>query len=728
MPQTIIVSNRLPVSVRRNKGKLEYYPSSGGLATGLSSFTKEKSNVWIGWPGIAAEDLSEDEKQDVTERLATQNCYPVFLTRRQIEDYYNGYSNSVLWPYLHDLEYYRDVKDKTWRAYREVNQLFADVTVMLAHDRCRIWVHDYQLMLVPRMLRKQRPDADIGFFMHIPFPMADKAVQLSTHRSLIKGLLGSNLVGFHTHGYAQHFLESCQIAGLGAVIADRVITSTLETEVTAFPLGIDYLKYARAGSSTKVKHELAKLHKRYGRKKVILTVDRLDPTKGFVERLNAYRDFLERYPKWRGKVVMSMLAVPSRTDIPVYQQLRDQVESMVDTINNRFGKGGWKPIDYHYRSVSFEKLSALYQVAHVAFVSPIKDGMNLVAKEYIASKSGKSGVLILSRTAGAATELKEALLVNPDRTLELSNALAQALMMPAPELQLRLKRMQKHLSAHTVQTWTKDFMHSLSRSSTHTVSITLPLYGARIQKLLSDYTAAKRRLLLLDYDGVLAPIRSVPSKAAPSSSLLQLLEKLSKQKHTDVAVISGRSQENLEAWLGNAPVALAAEHGAAIKSAPGQKWQHLVQENNTWKAALKPTLEKYAKEAPGSFVEEKQHALVWHYRKSTPYMAQKYNAIIRRNLGPIVKKMGLQLNNGHKILEIKSSQVNKSVATKFFMIETYDFVLAIGDDYTDESMYKALPRRGYSIRVGRGVTAAKWRLSSQEKAIALLERLAHSGT
>lgn len=724
MPQTIIVSNRLPVSVRRTKGKLEYYPSSGGLATGLASFTKVKSNVWIGWPGIAADDLTDEEKQDISTRLATQNCYPVFLTQKQIDDYYNGYSNSVLWPYLHELDHFEDVKDRTWRAYREVNRLFADVAVMLSAEKCRIWVHDYQLLLVPRLIRQQRPDVDIGFFMHIPFPSADKATALSTHRSLMRGLLGSNLIGFHTHGYAQNFLEACQVAGLGAVIADRVISANQETEVTAFPLGIDYLKYARAGSSTKVKKELAKLHKRYGRKKVILTVDRLDPTKGFVERLNAYRDFLERFPKWRGKVVLSMLAVPSRTDIPVYQQLREQVESMVEAINSRYGKHGWKPIDYHYRSVSFEKLSALYQIAHVAFVSPIKDGMNLVAKEYIASKSGKSGVLILSRTAGAATELKEALLVNPDQTLELSNALAQALMMPAPELQLRLKRMQKHLSANTVQTWTQDFMRSLSRSSTTSLTLTLPLLGSRIRKLEEDYRSATRRLLLLDYDGVLAPIRSVPSKAAPTATLLKLLETLGSQPNTDVAIISGRSQANLEEWLSSLPVALAAEHGATIKSAPGRKWKQLVRTNTAWKAAIKPSLEKYARETPGSFVEEKEHALVWHYRKSTPYIAQKYNAIIKRNLGPIVKKWGLKINNGHKILEIKSGQVNKSVAARFFMIDTYDFVLAIGDDYTDEAMYKALPKRGYSIRVGRGVTAAKWRLSSQEKAIQLLQGLA----
>jgi trehalose 6-phosphate synthase/phosphatase len=605
MPQTIVVSNRLPVSVRKHDGKLEYYPSSGGLATGLASFTQNKSNVWIGWPGIASDELTEDEKQNILTRLATQNCYPVFLAKRQIDDYYNGYSNSVLWPYMHGLTGYIDEKDRAWRAYQEVNKLFAEVTVLQAKPGCRVWVHDYQLLLAPRQIRQQLPDIEIGFFMHIPFPPATMATKLSTHRSLLKGLLGCNLVGFHTQGYAQNFLETCQIASTGAVIADRVISTYNETEVTAFPLGIDYLKYARAGGSKKVAKEVAKLKQRYGRKKVILTVDRLDPTKGFVERLNAYRDFLERYPKWHKKVVLSMLAVPSRTDIPVYQELRQQVESMVKVINNQYAKAGWTPIDYHYRSVSFEKLSALYQIAHVGFVSPLKDGMNLVAKEYIASKSGKSGVLILSRTAGAAHELKEALLVNPNQPLELSNALAQALSMPRPELQLRLKRMQKHLSTYTVQNWTKDFMQSLSRSSQRTVRITLPLRGHQLDKIVDEYHRSSHKLLLLDYDGVLAAHRSSPIKAAPSASLLKLLDNLGSRPNTDVAIISGRNQQNIEEWLGHLPVSLAAEHGAVIKSSPKAKWKHLVRENVAWKAIIKPSLEKFASEAEGSFVEEK---------------------------------------------------------------------------------------------------------------------------
>lgn len=723
MPQTIIVSNRLPVSVKRVNGKLEYYPSSGGLATGLSSFVNNPSGLWIGWPGIASDDLSEEDKIAIVDRLAIQNCYPVFLTQRQVEEYYNGYSNSVLWPYLHELPIYAKETESMWRAYREVNRLFAETTTMLAQEKCRIWVHDYQLLLVPQMLREHRPEVDIGFFMHIPYPSASNALKLPTAKRLIKGLLGSNLIGFHTNNYAQNFLEACQLTGVGAVVADKVISEERETEVTAFPLGIDYTKYSGAANSPKVKKEYRKLSQKYGKRKVILTVDRLDPTKGFVERLNAYRNFLEANPKWHKKVVMSMLAVPSRTDIKAYSDLKEQVEELVEVINKKFGVAGWRPIDYHYTSVPFERLSALYQIADVAFVSPIKDGMNLVAKEYIASNYGKSGVLILSRTAGAAQELKDAVLVNPKQPVELTKALKKALTMPKEELQKRLDTMHKHLSTHTVQSWTKSFLKDLNRAGKRSLHFTRNLTDKRMETIVGDFTAAKKRLIVLDYDGVLVPFSSKPNQARPSAQLKRILTNLGSDRNTDIAIISGRSEKDLEKWLGDLPVALAAEHGAAIRSGPSTKWRSIINKDTAWKSSIKPILDKYAAQASGSFVEEKKYSLVWHYRNTSSYFAQKYSVIIKRNLGGIAKKMGLKIHAGHKILEIKPALINKGVATKFFLSKSHDFILAIGDDYTDEDIFKALPKDSYTIHVGPEATNANWRVKNSDKALEILFKL-----
>lgn len=720
MAQTIIVSNRLPVSVKKTEEGIELYPSSGGLATGLSSYASKKNNLWIGWPGLTSDDLTEKDKRTISKKLAAYNCQPVFLTQKQLDDYYNGYSNTILWPFLHAMETHFEHEARYWKAYREVNQLFREAVLTLSSPGSTIWVHDYQLLLLPQLLREQRPGDSIGFFLHIPFPDVKHFATLNHAGTLLRGILGADLAGFHTKKYAQHFLDACSELTNAAPMKGGVALKERAVRVADFPMGIDYVKFSSASRAKAVQQELKKLQKRYRGKKIILTVDRLDPTKGFMERLNAYETFLRDNTEPHGKVVMLMLAVPSRGEIDAYRELKNNVEASVKRINKEFGTPSWKPITYMYKSVSFEQLNALYQVADVAFVAPIMDGMNLVAKEYVASQNPNKGILILSETAGAAQELRDALLVNPAKPKTLVHALKRALKMPQKELKKRVSSMQKTISLNTVHDWAGDFMSSLKNPlAVHKIP---SLTELRKTNLLSNYQGANKRLIILDYDGVLAAFTAKPADAAPSAETLAMLKQLSKKKDTSVSIVSGRSESDLETWFGHLPITLIAEHGAVMRKKNGS-WKTLAKTSETWKKVLKPALQKHAAETPGAFVEEKMCSLVWHYRNASPYYAQKNIAILKLALKPVLHQYGLEIFMGNKILEIKDPNITKGKVMKKLLEKPYDFILAFGDDYTDEDMFKALPKRAFTIKVGPGNTRARYRLKNPSQVLSLLKSL-----
>jgi trehalose 6-phosphate synthase/phosphatase len=727
MSQVIIVSNRLPISVKKQDGKLEFYPSLGGLATGLSSYANDKRNTWIGWPGIASDNLTNNDRQEIVQELAKHNCRPVFLRQKQIDDFYNGYSNDVLWPLFHGLRF----KEKSpaaikrlWDCYRKVNQEFAEATLNQSETGGRIWVHDYQLMLVPEMVRQGRHDITIGFFLHIPFPPAKTFSRLAQHKKLLNGILGADLAGFHTADYVNNFLASCLEEGLATSQSNMLTLPDHTVRVGDFPMGIDYEKYSRAGKTKEVKAAIQKYKQRYKKQRVIVSVDRLDPSKGLVERLEAYSSFLETYPKQRGKVVFSMVVAPSRTDVEAYKNLARKLDALVQEINDKYGTDGWQPVDYINASTPFEEVTALFQIADVAFIAPLRDGMNLVAKEFIASQH-RSGVLILSKTAGAAQELPDAILVNPRRPQELVDALDQALKMRKRELRLRMRRMQQQLSTHTVQDWAKNFVSTLQKPVPSAPRLrTWTLRERQRKALLADFNDSRKRLLLLDYDGSLVPFTDHYEDTTPPDSLINLLSELSANPLNDVVMISGRSSSDLEKWFGGIPISLVAEHGASLKKAGNKNWQKLEKPDTEWQNVLLPILEKYARLTPKARVEVKPHTLVWHYRSSPPYYAQKYAVTIKRVLKPFVKKAGLEIMQGNKILEIKNPQISKGKAAQRWLGKYYDFILSIGDDATDEELFETLPSTAYSIKVGRGRTVARFRINSYYDTLKLLKKLA----
>jgi trehalose 6-phosphate synthase/phosphatase len=668
-PALIIVSNRLPVSVKKTDGKLEFYPSVGGLATGLSSYTTNKRNKWIGWPGIANEDVTDDEKQQITKELKKHNCYPVFLSKKQLDNYYNGYSNSVLWPIFHELKPTKEaVTNETyWRAYKRVNEAFADVVLALSGVGSTVWVHDYQLLLLPAMLRKSRPHDKIGFFLHIPFPATSSFNTIPHSRELLGGLIGSDLLGFHTTSYVGNFLENCQKIGMGSIGKKELILPDRVVRVTDFPMGIDYAKFAQATKQRAVVRELFKLRTKYRGRKVILTVDRLDPTKGLVERLSAYQQLLRENPQLHRKVVMVMLAVPSRTEIEEYKSLKDRLEKLVSEVNEEFGTMRWQP---------------------------------------------------------AAEELQDAIKVDPRKAGSLVDGLTEALNLPKPELRKRVHKMQEQLSEFTVQKWAGTFVDSLKTSPNSRTNITRTLSQERLVTLRDNFRHAKKRLLLLDYDGVLVSFKNNPYKAVPTDKLKKVLRKLAALPNTDVVIVSGRSKADLSEWFDDLPVALAAEHGTFTRKAGAKRWATMKDRDNSWRDVVLPILQVYTEKTPGANIEVKEAAVVWHYRQASPYYAQKHLVILKRLLARYARRYELVVHQGNMILEIRSRGATKGHVAKTWLGTQPSFVLAMGDDYTDEDMFEALPDWAHTVKIGRGKTAARLRLQKTEQVLTVLEKLA----
>jgi trehalose 6-phosphate synthase/phosphatase len=539
----IIVSNRLPVNVVKEKGVITFLPSTGGLATAMSSIGQDQDKIWIGWPGIASDDLEPADKRLITRKLREYGCAPVFLTQKQIAGYYDGYANATIWPLFH--YFHNDaVYDRAyWEPYKEVNHQFQKAVLRQARPDATIWVHDYHLMLLPRMLKRELPTSSLGFFLHIPFPSYEIFRVLPHRADLLRGLLGADLVGFHTYDYSRHFASSV-LNVLGHDTHQGTITVNDRRVVSdAFPIGIDYQKFVKALRSPTVKAEIQLLRDHYAGQKLIISVDRLDYSKGIVGRLEAFDLFLEQHPAYHGKVALVVIAVPSRSDVKAYKQLRDTIELAVSRINGKYATMDWSPISYQYKNLPFEQTVALYAAADIALVTPLRDGMNLVAKEYVASKQTRPGVLILSEMAGASHELAEAIRVNPYDTANIVAALTQALRMPAAQQKRAMLAMQARISRYSVTRWANDFTEQLIHAKTAAADAQRLRMDSNTQKaLLKAYKSAKKRLILLDYDGTLKdflpPARK--DRARPPALLLKYLALLAADPHNHVCIISGR--------------------------------------------------------------------------------------------------------------------------------------------------------------------------------------------
>jgi trehalose 6-phosphate synthase/phosphatase len=725
MARIIIVSNRLPVTVKKEKDKLSYEQSVGGLATGMSSFHKDYKCLWVGWPGLAREQISGDEKEELIEKLDQSGNYPVFLSQSHIENYYNGYCNKTIWPLFHCFNQFTEYQNNLWEAYRHVNQIFCQTILDIVEPNDTIWVHDYHLMLLPNLLRKRRPDLTIGFFLHIPFPPTEIFRLLPWRREILEGLMGADLIGFHTYDYVRNFLDSIlRLRGyensLGYInYQNRMI------KVDSFPMGIDFERFNNSSEQKQTALEIQKMKKNTKNYKIIISVDRLDYTKGILERLDAYATFLEDNPEYWEKVIMILVAVPSRTGVTQYQQLKQRIDEMIGYINGKFGKLGWSPISYLYRSLPFHELTALYYLADVALITPIKDGMNLIAKEYIATKKNANGVLILSEMAGAGNEMGEALIVNPNNRTQISWSLKYALNMEEKEQQRRISDMQKRLKEYDVKKWAEDFKENLVKLKNEQKNLTARYLSPKSRlRIIKKYKQSNQRLFLIDYDGTLIPNQFRFRQGKPSKDVIETINLLNKDKKNKVVIVSGREKDFLDKWFKDAKVDFIAEHGAWLRK-NSNKWESLEPHRKEWKDQIKPILELYTNRTPGSFIQEKQYSLTWHYLKTDPSFGRTRAMELVDSLTHLTSNLNLEINHGEKVIEIKPAGINKGLtAYQWISEKDWDFILAIGDDWSDEVTFSYLPDTAYSIKVGQGISGSRFNIRSSTEVRALLKELA----
>ncbi|HSN92829.1 MAG TPA: bifunctional alpha,alpha-trehalose-phosphate synthase (UDP-forming)/trehalose-phosphatase [Anaeromyxobacteraceae bacterium] len=723
MPRLLIASNRLPVTVRVAGGAVAVDESTGGLATGMKGPHERMGGLWIGWPG-ELDEVSPGARGGVERRLEEMRLVPVPLGADEIARYYESYSNGVLWPLFHYFASQVPPVVRDFDAYEAVNARFADAVAARYQPGDLVWVHDYQLMLVPQMLRERIPEARIGFFLHIPFPSSEVFRLLPQRERILEGLLGADLVGFHTAGYLRHFASSALRLASVATDVDRIRWGGREVRLGIFPMGVDAEAYARLAESPEVK-ALAEAH-RAGGVRLLVGIDRLDYTKGIPRRLLAYEALLARHAELREKVRLVQVSVPSREKVGAYREIREEVDALVGRIDGEFATPNWSPVHYLYRGLSREEVVALYRAADAVLVTPLRDGMNLVAKEFVASRPDGDGVLVLSEFAGAAAELSEALRVNPYDVDRTADALYRALHMPEVERRTRMAVLRQRVLSFGVHEWAAAFVEHLERASAVELPAR-PSTRAVLREAVARVREAKRLALLLDYDGTLVPFEPTPELAAPDEELLALLGRLARRKNTTLDLVSGRRRDTLERWFGALPVGLHAEHGFWHRP-PGGVWVGTDVQTGPWREPVLDILRDFADRTPGSLVEEKTAGLAWHYRAADPEHGAVQARELTVHLQAVLSNVPVEILQGDKVVEIRPHGVHKGRAAARALegAAPGTLVLAMGDDRTDEDLFAALPEGSIAMKVGAAETRAQVRLPNVAAARALLAEVARA--
>ncbi|MEZ5329303.1 MAG: bifunctional alpha,alpha-trehalose-phosphate synthase (UDP-forming)/trehalose-phosphatase, partial [Verrucomicrobiales bacterium] len=713
MSNTFIVSNRLPVRLD-DAGKP--VRTTGGLASALAGSGIEAT--WVGWPGIASEQM-ENEAQLVA-TLKESGIVPVILGEEIIDGYYHGYANSTVWPLLHYMIERARFEPEWFPFYEKANRAFAEAILDVVEDSDTVWIHDYHLFLLPRMLRESGKKLRIAFFLHTPFPSSEIFRALSERRKILEGLLGADLIGFHTYNYLRHFRSAVlRVLGVESNVGS-VQQEQREVSLGVYPIGHDHRGFSKAMQTAEYQDALNRHAAELAEKKLFISVERLDYTKGIPQKLDAIRLFLKENEAERAKIVFVIIAVPSRGDVDEYVQLTEEVQREVGAINGKYGTVGHAPVQFLHRSFPQPELAALYALADACLVTPLIDGMNLVAKEYIDCKNestgGRPGVLILSEFAGAAQELSHAIMVNPYDVTETARAITQALTMSDNDKQKRTLAMQDRLRRSDSSAWATTILNEVKAIplTVREVNATtqFPMITGRVVKAVQE---GGRASLFLDYDGTLRDFVSKPEDAVPDPELLPLFDRLCAIPGLDVAVVSGRPLEFLDQHFPNLALTLVAEHGYRWRRPDTDGWELVHEHIDTdWIDVVMPLLEQAVDLTPGSHLEEKQSSIVWHYRQTDPEFGLWRAHGLLAELTDVTASLPVAVHHGKKIVEVASQLVNKGQAVKALISDWHpNIAIVAGDDQTDETMF-ALELGNeldfVSVKVGdEGATRAKRR-------------------
>ena len=733
MKRLILASNTLPVHIAWQDGKYLVVRAEEQTISGLQDFYKDFHPKWVGLTDFENHNFSKKDAETLEKQLIPFSCVPVFPKPQDRNLYHHGFARNTLWPLFHYFTENVSYSEPTWKAYVKVNRLYAEKILEFIDEGDILWIHDYHLLLLPEMIRSIKPGVSIGLFIHVPFPSFEIFRLLPWRQELIEGMLGADLLGFQTYDYVRHFMSSVRrLLGVDSVF-NRISIGERTLKVDVFPKGINYDRfrnkslaiYNETSPPSVIQREMKEFKESGHLEKLIISIGKLDYTKGIPIRLKAFERFLETYPEYLGRVSLIVQAIPSGETSEHFYRLKSQVDELVGRVNGNYSTITWTPVRYLNQTFDMDERSELYALCDIALILPIRDGMNLVSKEFVASRHDGEGVLILSELAGASKELHEALLVNPNNLDEIADAIKEAIEMPVEEQVRRNREMMQRLARYTVQRWAAEFIKSLEGvKEIQEFTLTRKINSARMRNIIDSYKDSKKRILFLDYDGTLSGFKKNPEDAKPDDQLYNILQELTSDEKNMVVIISGRDKETLGRWFDlKSNIHFVAEHGVWFRN-PGENWHMLEQINNDWKESVQPLLEYYVDRTPKSFIEHKNFSLVWHYRKSDPDLGMQRAWELKDELRTLTSNLNLEIMDGDKVLEIKYSGINKGRAALHKIgKEHYDFVLAVGDDWTDEFTFDAMPEGAYTIKVGTKTTKASYYIESVDQVRELLCRL-----
>ncbi|KAG5732360.1 Trehalose-phosphatase [Termitomyces sp. T112] len=711
------------------------------MISGIQSLAATHEQLIIGWTGdilsptpndhISSDAVDSNDRAALDEALHAYQpkesdpdddrkitYVPVWLDDKVGHGHYDGYCKQTLWPLFHYL-LWQDVAteyasaDAHYPYYESANAAFARKIAEIYQPGDLIWVHDYHLLLVPRLVREAIPDVVLGLFVHTPFPSSEIFRCLPRRKEILDGMLGANLICFQTYSYSRHFTSTC-VRVCGYETNSRGID--VEGHVTAVmhcPVGVDAERVGRDIKRPGIQPKLEALRTLYEGKKIIVGRDKLDVVKGVLQKLRAFEKLLRDYPEWIGNVVMIQVTSPAMSDSP---KLERAVSELVARINGEYGSLDFIPVHHYHQSLKKDEFYALLSVADLAVITPLRDGMNTTSMEFVIAQNhtdedkikeeeggkkregGKNSPLVLSEFMGISKNMEEALLVNPWNLGDVAAAINRGLLMSSEEKARRQAKLYKVVTTHTSHTWGALLVKMLLGQVDGKGQARMTPYIPK-EMLIGEYEKAGRgqgkRLFLLDYDGTLAPIVKTPSMAVPSASTLEALERLSADPKNIVYIISGRDGAFLEQHLGHLRnVGFSAEHGGFVRERGSVEWVNFTENlDMSWMAEVAEIFRYYTERTAGSHIEVKKSSITWHYRGSDPewglFQCRHCQDLLENNLA---NKRPIEVLVGKKNLEVRPLAVNKGEIVKRILYKNPDaeFIFCAGDDKTDEDMFRSL--------------------------------------
>jgi trehalose 6-phosphate synthase/phosphatase len=728
MQRCLLLSNRLPLTF--NGTKHEFTASSGGLVSAIKGLDASKIGHEFEWMGLVTDDVNL-ERIDELKKTSFNNllCHPIIVPKETYNFYYNDFCNDVLWPLFHYEHSIIQSNDRGWKSYQKINEIVANAIIHHAGQNDVIWIHDFHFFLVPGLIKSQRPDLKVGFFLHIPFPSSEIFRELPQRKEILLSVIESDLIGFHDLSYLTHFKSSLtRILGVNNNFLD-------DQKTGIYPISIDTHHFQSLAHEKATNAFITRYAQTKKDIKWVLGIDRLDYIKGLILKLKSFDEFLTTFPEWIGLVQMVQVVIPSRTDVQEYRKLKSKIEQMVSSINGKFGSPDYMPVHYLYKTINENELSALYQLANVMYVGSQRDGMNLVSLEYVVSQQDNNpGTLLLSEFTGAHSTLSYAISINPWDVVETAKRIKEALEQSLDKRRKEMISMRDFLKHYTSSEWAKIFIHDLNREHLHPAKVQSVSHDGQFPWMRK--LKGKKVLFFCDLDGTLAPIAPLPSLVSIQKETKQILKELSRNHNLQFVVVSGRDKEFMqEQFIDNKlNFPLAACHGAYSYSPETSEWVNLIPYDSTqWKEKVLEIFSLYTARTPGSFVEDKGYAVTWHFRNSPPDFAEFLANKLFIELEESLTSLPALVTKGKKVIEVKSLH-----ASKGFFIQQWlkkqeyqpEIILALGDDNTDEDMFDFIQKNSESasfcIKVGEEITKANYFIKDQNSVNTLLKNLVRS--